>query len=152
MANRKRWHKSFKTMVPLKYLSNSGGALEMPLINCEISVMLKCFLVTGSAVNQEPTFTIADTKINFPVITLSTQDNVKLLAQIESGFRKIINSNKYQSKITTQKQNQYLDLLIDPSFQRVNRLFVLSFEDNNDRESYKRYFLPKVDIKDQCYN
>ena len=50
--------------------------------------------------------------------------------QLESSFKSTINWNKYQSKITQQAQNQYLDLLIDPSFQGVNRLFILSFEDN----------------------
>ena len=67
---------------------------------------------------------------------------------LELGFKRTINWNKYQSKITKQAQNRYLDLLIDPSFQGVNRLFVLSFEDRNVRESYKQYFFPPVEIKD----
>ena len=79
--------------------------LEMPLINCEISFILTCFLVAGTAANQEPTFTITDTKLYVPVVTLSTQDNVKLLKQLESGFKRIINWNKYHSKITAQVQN-----------------------------------------------
>ena len=76
-----------------------------------------------------------------PVETLSTQDNVKLLKQLESGFKGATNWSKYQSKIATQAQNHYLDFLIDPSFQGVNMLFVLSFENEND-------FLPTVEIKD----
>ena len=83
-----------------------------------------------------------------PVVTLSTQDNVKLLKQLESGFKGTTNWSKYQSKIATQAQNHYLDFLIDPSFQGVNMLFVLSFENENDQESYKQYFLPTVEIKD----
>ena len=67
---------------------------------------------------------------------------------MKSGFKKTINWNKYQSKITVLERNQYLDYLIHPSFQGVNRLFVLSFENSADRASYKRYYLPKVEIKD----
>ena len=63
---------------------------------------------------QMPTFTITDRKLYVPVVTLSTQDNVKLLKKLESGFKKTINWNKYQSKMTT--------FLHDPSFQGVNRL------------------------------
>ena len=58
--------------------------------------------------------------------------------QLESGFKKRINWNKYQSKITEQTKNPYLDFLIDPSFQGVNRLLVLSFEDKDVWESYKK--------------
>ena len=105
-------------MVPLKYLSNFWRTLEMPLINCEISLM-----------------------------TLSTQDNVKLLKQLEAGFKRTINWNKHQSKITEQAHNRYLNFLTDPSFQQVNRLFVSLFEDKNVRKSYKRYFLPTAEIK-----
>ena len=56
--------------------------------------------------------------------------------------------NKYQSKVTIQEWHLYLDYLIDPSFQEVTRLFVLSFENNNGRASYKRYYLPQAEIKD----
>ena len=91
-------------MVPLKYLSNFWRTLEMPLINCEISLQLKwskyCFLVAGTAANQVPEIKMTDTKFYFPVITLSTQDNLKLLKQLESGFRKTINWNKHESKKT----------------------------------------------------
>ena len=88
-------------------------------------------LVVGTAANQETDFKITDTKLYVPVVILSTQDNVKLLKQIESGFKRAINLNKYQSKTTFQAQNQYLDFLIDPSFQTVNRLFVLLFKDED---------------------
>ena len=79
---------------------------KIPLINCEISLMLtwsnNCLLVAGTAVNQEPTFTITDTKLYIPVVNLSTQDNIKLLKQLQSGFEITINWNKYHSKITEQ--------------------------------------------------
>ena len=79
---------------------------------------------------------------------LSTQDNVKLLDQSKSGFKRTIYWNKHQSKATMQAQDQYLDYLIDPSSQGSNRFFVLSFEDNAHRTSYNQYFLPTVEIKD----
>ena len=64
-----------------------------------------CFLVAEIAANQEPTFTITDTKLYVPAVTLSTQDNVKLLKELDSDFKRIVNWNKYKSKITEQAQN-----------------------------------------------
>ena len=61
--------------------------------------------------------------------------------------KRTINSNKYQSKITTEAQNKCLDFLINSSFQGVNRLFVFSFENEGDRTSHSNYYLPKVEIK-----
>ena len=91
---------------------------------------------------------ITDTKLFVPVVTLSTQYNIKLLKQLESGFKRIINWNKYLHKTTNQARNRYLDFLIDPSFQGVNRLFVLSFKDDDGRNSHEQYYLPTVEIKD----
>ena len=70
-----------------------------------------------------------------PVVTLSTQENMKLLKQLESGFKKPINWSKYHSKKSNSAQNRYLNVLIDPSFQRVNTPFVLSFKGDDDRKS-----------------
>ena len=97
---------------------------------------------------QGATFLITDTKIYVPVLTVSTQDNAKLLEQLRSGFKRTVNWNKYQPKISTERQNQYLDFLIDPSFQGVNRIFVLPFENEDDRKVHTGYYLPKVEIKD----
>ena len=137
-------------MVQLKYLSNFWRTLEIPLINCEISLQLKrskdCFLIAGTVANQVPTFTKTDTKLYVPAVTLSTQDKVKLLKQLNSGFKRTINWNKYQSKKANQAQNRYLDFLINPSFQEVNRLFVLSFENEEDQGSYKKYYVPTIEI------
>ena len=73
-------------MVPLKYLSNFWRALEMPLINCEITLQLACskesVLVAGTASNQVPKCRITDAKLYVPVVTLSSQDNTKLLKQL----------------------------------------------------------------------
>ena len=122
----------------------------MPLINSEINLDLNwskmCIIVLPVRADQVIRFSIANAKLYVPVVTLSTQDNDKILEKLKSGLKRTINWNKYQSKISTERQNQYLDDLIDPSFQRVNRLFVLSFEDEEQRKSYKRYYLPKVEI------
>ena len=67
---------------------------------------------------------------------------------MKSDFKRTINWNKYQSKVTIQTRNQYLDYIIGPGFQGVNRLFVLSFDNNNDGTVYTGYFLTKVEIKD----
>ena len=103
----------------------------MPLINCEISLDLtwskNCVV---SSVVGKTEFVIADTKLYVPVVTLSTEDNVKLLKQLESGLKRIINWNKYHPKLKKIPQNRYLNYLINPSFQGVNSLFVLSFEDS----------------------
>ena len=119
-------------MVSLKYLSRFWRTLEMPLINCEINLDLnwskKCVRVTTAIANLGATLSITDTKLYFSGVTLSTQDNAKLLEQLKSGFKRTINWNRYQSKISAERQNQYLDYLIDPCFQGVNRLFILSFE------------------------
>ena len=104
-----------------------------------------------SAVNIVRTLAIADTKLYIPVITLSINDNAKLLQQLKCGFNCTINFIKYQSKATIHTQNQYLDDLIDPSFQVVNRIFVLSFEINGDRIECTGYLLPKVQIKDNNF-
>ena len=70
-------------MVPLKYLKIFRRTLELSLINCEINLVLtwseNCFVIDSPVENQVPTFTIADTKLYVPVVTLSTQDNAKLL-------------------------------------------------------------------------
>ena len=86
-------------------------------------------------------------------MTISTQDNAKLLEQLISGFKRKINWNKYQPKVSTERQNYYLDYCkisrskTDPSFQGINRLFILSFEDETKETGYKGYYLPTVEIK-----
>ena len=118
----------------------------MPLINCEVNLILTwsstCVMTNSTGIGR---FAITETKLYLPVVTLSTQDNVKLLQQLKSDFKRTINSNKYQSDPKTYTQNQYLNHFID---QGVNRLFVLSFENENGRTSHSRYYLPKVEIKD----
>ena len=79
---------------------------------------------------------------------MSTEDSAKLFQQLKSGFKRTINWSKYQSKVTRQAKNEYLDYLVDPSFKGVNRPFVSSNEDNTHRTNYKRYFFLTVEIKD----
>ena len=89
-------------MVPLKYLSNFQRTLEMPLINCEIEIILTwsrdCVLIYTDVNDQGPRFTITETDLYVPIVTLSTQDNAKLLPQLKSGFKRTISWNKYLAK------------------------------------------------------
>ena len=122
----------------------------MPLINCEVNLILtwsKDCVITNSTC--EGKFAIAERKLYVPVVTLSTKDNEKLLQQLKSSFKKTISWNKHESSIKTFAQNRYLNYLINPSFQGVNRLFVLSFENENDRTPHPTYHLPKVEIEDK---
>ena len=139
-------------MVPLKYLSNFWRTLEMPLINCEVELILNwssnCVIIYIDVANQVPTFTITETNLYVPVVTLSTQDNAKLLPQLKSGFKRAISGNKYLAKPELLARNQNLNHLIEPSFHGVNRLFVLAFEDDAQKTSHKKYNLPNVEIKD----
>ena len=120
--------KDAEMMVPLKYLSNFWRTLEMPLINCEVNLILTwssiCVITNSSGAG---TFAIIDTKLYVPVITLSTQDNSNLLQQLKSCFKTVINWNKYLSKPELLAQNPNLNHLVEPTFQGVNRLFVLDF-------------------------
>ena len=102
------------------------------------------------------TFKITDTKLFVPVVTLSKEDDIKLLEQLKTGFKRTIKWNKYRSQITIQPQNNNLNYLTDPSFTNVNRLFVLSFQriaiENNTtkdyRDSFSHYYEPNTRIKD----
>ena len=116
-------------MVLLKKLGNFCRTLEMSLINCEISLVLTWPDIYVLFNNAKPTtFGITDIKFYVPVATSSNQDIEKLLQQLKFDQKRTINQNKYQSKISIQAPKQFSDFLIDPSFQGVNRLFVLSFE------------------------
>ena len=88
--------KDVEIMVPLNYLSNFWRTIEMPLINCEVSLILtwsSICVITNSTVAGA--FEITDTKLYVPVVTLSTQENAKLLQQLKSGFKRVVNWNKY---------------------------------------------------------
>ena len=123
----------------------------MPLYNCEINLILTWSspCVITNSIGTE-TLAIIDTKLYVTVLTLiNSRYSAKLLQLLKSDFKRTVNWNKYQSKVLMERQNQNLDYLVDPSFQRVDRLFVLSFEDNAHRTRDTGYFLPKVEVKDQ---
>ena len=88
----------------------------MPLINCEINLILtwsaNCVIIHTHVANQNPTFGITETKLYVPVVTLSTQDNAKLLPQLKSGFKRTINCNKYLSKPELLAKNPNLNYLV----------------------------------------
>ena len=124
----------------------------MSLINCEMNLILtwsaNCVIIYTNVANQISTFAITEANLYVPVVTLSTQDNAKLLTQLKSGFKTTISCNKYPSKPELLTQNPNLNHLIEPRFEGVNRLFVLPSENNTQRTSNKRYYLPNVEIKD----
>ena len=144
--------KDVEIMVPLKYLSKISRTLETLLINCEVNLILtwssRRVLIATAVQNQAATFEITDTKLYVPVVTLSTQENTKFLQQLKSGFKRVINWNKYLSKPELLAQNPNLNHLVELRFQGITRLFVLAFENDDDRTSDDEYYLPTVEIKD----
>ena len=127
--------------IPLKYLGNFWRALNIPLISCEVSLELKwnknCVITSleerqvdaGPPVVRDKsptgaTLAINDCKLYIPVVTLSKDDEIKLLTNLKSGFKREIIWNKYRSQMTTEAINNNLNILIDPTFTNVNRLFV----------------------------
>ena len=143
--------KNAEIIAPLKYLSNFWRTLEMRLIKCEITFDINWsenFIKVATNLAAPATkFSIIDAKFYVPVVTLLTQDNAKLFEQLKPRFKSTTNWNKYQTKVSTERINQYLDFSIHPSFQGEDRLFVLSFENEAQRASYKRYYLPIREIK-----
>ena len=123
----------------------------MPLINCKVELSLSwdpnCVL---SSLVGDLTFTITDTKLYVPVVTLSIEDNAKLLKLLSEGFKRSAYWNK--CKIIPNKtydENDYIREFLDASYQEVKRLFVLAYRDSGDdnrvtANSYRKYFLPRV--------
>ena len=142
---------NIEIMVPLKYLGNFWRTLEILLNNCEVNLILtwsaNCTIIYTDTADQIPTFTITETKLYNSVVTLSTQDNAKLLPQLKPGFKRRINWNKHMAGINIGR-NPDLNHLVEQSFQGVNRLFVQAFENGVQRTSNRRYYLPNVEIKD----
>ena len=124
--------RNLEIVVPLKYLSNFWRSLDMPLINCEISLTLtwseNCVLTdiktqtAAAAQGDNPareridaptnaTFKITDTKLYVPVVTLSTKDDNNFLEQLKSGFKRTVKWNKYRSEMTNQTKSNNLNYL-----------------------------------------
>ena len=97
--------------------------------------------------NQSATFEITEANLYVPVVTLSTQDNAKLLSHLKPGFRRTNSWNKYLSEPELLRRNPNLNHLVGPSFQRSKR-FVLGLENDAQRTSNKKYYLPNVETKD----
>ena len=138
-------------MVSLKYLSNLQRTLEIPLINCEVELILtwsaNCVIIYTDVPDQVPTFEITETNLYVLAVTLSTQDKAKLLPRLKSGFKGTASWNKYLSKPEQLPKDPKLNNLIEPNFQGVNRLFVLAFKNYAQRISNKSY-ISNVEIKD----
>ena len=134
----------------------------MPLINCEICLTLNwsenCVItriekriIVNTRRDVSPTgatFKITDTKLYVSVVTLSTKNNNNFLEQLKSGFKRTIKWNRYKSEMTNQTKTNHLNNLIDPTFTKVNRLFVVSFENEESKTSFSKYYVLKVEIKD----
>ena len=123
----------------------------MPLISCEINLILtwsaNYVIVSTNNLNQNAAFAITNTRLYVLVVSLPTQENAKLLHQLKSGSERVINWNKYLSKQKLLAQNPNLNHLVEPSFQGVNRLFVLASESHTQRTSAKGYYLLTVKMK-----
>ena len=83
-----------------------------------------------------------------PLVTLSAQHGNRLLEQLKRAFKRSIKWKKYRSEISNQTKNNNLNYLIDPTFTKVNRLFVLSFINEEDRTSFSKSYVPSIEIKD----
>ena len=154
--------KSIELGIPLKYLGNFWRALNMPLISCEMSLELKwdknCVITSqqiginldggNTAAPTGATLAISDCKLYIPVVTLSKDDEIKLLTNLKSGFTREIEWNKYKLQMSTEAINNNLNILIDPTFTKFNRLFVLAYQTADDRQSFSQFYLPRVMIKD----
>ena len=158
--------KDIELAIPLKYLGNFWRALNMPLISCEVSLELKwnknCVITSlerrqaGARPRDNAptgaTLDVTDCKLYIPVVTLSKDDEVKSTTNLKSGFKREIIGNKFRSHMSTEAINNNLNILIDPTFTNVNRLFVLSYQvdasNNDNRQSFSEFYLPRIMIKD----
>ena len=165
--------KNLKIVVSLKYLSTFWRTLDAFLINCEISLTLtwskNCVLTdiktqtAAAAQGGNPareridaptnaTFKITGIKLYVLLVTLSTKDDNNFLQQLKSGSKRTIKWNKYRSEMNNQTKTNHLNYLIDATFKKVNRLFVFSFEKEEDRISFSKYYVRKFEKKTlMCY-
>ena len=154
--------KNVELAILLKYLGNFWRALDIPLISCEVSLELKwnknCLITSqqirvnldggNTAVPTNATLAINDYQLYTPVVTLSKDDEIKLLTNLKSGFIRELEWNKYRSQMTTEEINNNLNILIDLTCTNVNRLFFLAYQNADDRQSFSQFYLPRVMVKD----
>ena len=161
--------KNAKIVVPLNYLSNFFRSLETPLINSKIHLELNwnnnCVMYGADAGGNDnkATFKITSTNLYVPIALQSTKDNVNLTKQLNEGFKTSVYWNEYKPKVETKDldNDSTTRFHLHTSFQGVNRLIVLDFNNttqnvagnpiNNtanrvQRDSHRKYFLPRVDI------
>ena len=145
--------KNVELAIPLKHLGNFWRALNIPLLSCDVSLELKwnktCVITTQQiGVNLDggntvaptgATLAINDCKLYIPVVTLSKDDEITLLTNLKSGFTRGIEWNKYRSQMTTEATNNNLNILLDPTFTNVNRLFVLACQNPDDRQLFSQF-------------
>ena len=130
----------------------------MPVINCKIKLNLtwkkECVLSTDAV---DAVFIINDTKMYVPVVTLSKEDNKDFFKQQNKGFQRSIYWNEYKTTEKNETVNNdnpaasVRDIILDPSFQGVNRLFVMAYNSENGqptRNGQQKYYLPGIDIKE----
>ena len=117
----------------IKYLGKFWRALNMPLISCEVPLELKwgknCIITSqqiginldggNTAAPTGATLATKDCKLYVPIVTLSKDDEIKLLTNLKSGFTREIEWNKYRSQMSTEAINNNLNILIDPTFTNV---------------------------------
>ena len=133
----------------------------MPLINCKVELSLNwienCVLTTAANANKA-TFKITDAKIYTLIVTLSVEDNVKLLKLLSEEFKRSIYWNKYKVidnivlQIAGNNEEKHIRGLPDSSYQGVKRLFVLAYYNTEGNsqvsiDSSEKYFLPRVEIE-----
>ena len=142
-----------KVVVPLKYLSNFFRSLEMSLISCKIKLNLtwkkECVLSTDAG---DAVLIINDTKMYVPIVTLSKVDNKDFIEQQNKGFERSIYWNEYKTKgqIKDANANEFKYINLDPSFQGVNRPFVMAYnrvDGQPTRDGQRKYYLPRIDLK-----
>ena len=164
----KRGKKEVDIAVPLRHLGNCWKGLNMQLINCEVCLNLSwsetCVITSmekeliRAAQGDNPAvygdspesaaFKIKDCKLHVPVVTLSSENDKILSEVLKTEFKRTNIWKKYRSEMSNQTKNNNLNYLIDPTFTNVSRLFVLTFENEDDRTSFSKYYVPKVEIKD----
>ena len=144
-----------EVVIPPKHLSNFWKALNIPLINCEVELILiwskNCVLADMARRNAqgnnlaivppaEITFEITDTKIICSSCYFVKRKWYKTFRPSKFGFKRTIKWSKYKSQMTFQSNNKNLDYLKDPTFTNVNRLIVLSFTRNNAGDNRDFFF------------
>ena len=145
--------------------------LDFLLINSEIELILKwtedCVLTeqatreelpAGDDPAAEPTvnainrpkdlkLNVTDCKLYVPEVTLQTEYQNQLYKDLKTGISIDFTWIKYRPQMINQIATNNLNFLIDPTFNNVNRLFVLAFPNEEDRRSFSKYYTPTVEIK-----